>query len=122
MSTTDTIKKAQAALSRGDLSGARSLLDTAIDQNPADFEGRYTMAVLHRTTGEHSLAKEVLAEVLSEKTDFGRGFQELGYCELALKRDPDAQLAFEKAMELDASLLDSWRFVSALYQLSLIHS
>ena len=74
------------------------------------------MAVLHRTTGEHSLAKKVLAELLSEKPDFGRGFQELGYCELALKRDPDAQLAFEKAVELDASLLDSWRFLSALYQ------
>ena len=116
MSTTDTIKRAQAALSRGDLSGARSLLGAAIDQNPADFEGRYTMAVLHRTTGEHSLAKKVLAELLSEKPDFGRGFQELGYCELALKRDPDAQLAFEKAVELDASLLDSWRFLSALYQ------
>ena len=74
------------------------------------------MAVLHRTRGEHALAKNSLSKLMSEKPDFGRGFQELGYCELALNSEPDAQIAFEKAVKLDSSLIDSWRFLSTLYQ------
>ena len=116
MDNNEVIQKARAALSSGDLKGAESLLISVLDQDPSDFEGRYTMAVLQRTRGEHALAKNSLCKLMSEKPDFGRGFQELGYCELGLNSDPDAQIAFEKAVELDSSLIDSWRFLSALYQ------
>ena len=65
----EVIQKARAALSTGDLKGAESLLISVLDQDPSDFEGRYTMAVLHRTRGEHALAKNSLSKLMSEKPE-----------------------------------------------------
>ena len=97
-------------------SESRILLSEALAAEPDNFEARYTLAVLERAEGNHEKAIELLTVLTKEKPDFGRGFQEIGLCELALKREQQAISAFEEAVERDGSLIDSWKFVTAYYQ------
>ena len=75
---------------------SKALLDEALSSEPENFEARYTLAVLFRAQGNFDDAVGLLTELLNEKNDFGRGFQELGLCELALKQEPAAIRAFER--------------------------
>ena len=95
---------------------SRALLSEALTAEPDNFEARYTLAVLERAEGNHDQAIEVLTALTTEKPDFGRGFQEIGLCELALKREQQAVAAFEVAVERDGSLIDSWKFIAAYYR------
>jgi len=95
---------------------ARSLLDEVLSAEAENFEAKYTLAVLNRAEGHIDQAKVLLKALVDEKPDFGRGFQELGLCELALKQEPAAISAFEQAVEVDGSLIDSWRFLATVYR------
>lgn len=95
---------------------SKALLDEALSSEPENFEARYTLAVLFRAQGNFDDAVGLLTELLNEKNDFGRGFQELGLCELALKQEPAAIRAFERAVEVDGSLIDSWKFLTTAYR------
>jgi len=95
---------------------ARSLLDEVLSAEAENFEAKYTLAVLNRAEGHIDQAKVLLKALVDEKPDFGRGFQELGLCELALKQEPAAISAFEQAVEVDGSLIDSWRFLATAYR------
>ncbi len=95
---------------------ARSLLDEVLSAEAENFEAKYTLAVLNRAEGHIDQAKVLLKALVDEKPDFGRGFQELGLCELALKQEPAAISAFEHAVEVDGSLIDSWKFLATAYR------
>jgi len=95
---------------------SRALLDEALKAEPENFEASYTLAVLNRAEGRVDNAKRLLRALVEEKPDFGRGFQELGLCELALKQEPAAISAFEQAVELDGSLIESWKFLATAYR------
>lgn len=95
---------------------SRTLLNDALSAEPENFEARYTLAVLNRAEGQIDNAKAQLNALVKEKPDFGRGFQELGLCELALKQEPAAISAFEQAVEVDGSLIDSWKFLATAYR------
>ena len=116
MVNNETIQKARAALSRGAFDESQAILETILSQDAADFEARYALAVLHRAKKQNGEAKRILLDLLSEKPDFGRGFQELAYCEAALDDQDGAQTAFERAVELDASLLNSWKYLAKIYE------
>lgn len=103
-------------MSKRDFGESRALLDEVLSAEPDNFEGRYTLAVLHRAEGQPENAKVLLEALVVEKPDFGRGFQELGLCELALKKEPAAITAFEQAVEHDGSLIDSWKFLTTAYR------
>lgn len=103
-------------MGKRDHTTANTLLAGVLAEEPDNFEARYTLAVLYRAQGDPQVAKTTLLQLLEQNPDFGRGFQELGYCEVALDRIAGAQEAFEQAVNLDASLLDSWKFLLKLYQ------
>ncbi len=115
MSNNETIQKARTALAQRDFKKSLELLTQVLSREPANFEARYTLAVLRRTQGDHAVAKQILLELLAITPDFGRGFQELAFCELGLNKISLAQDSFQKAVELDASLIDSWQYVLKLY-------
>ena len=112
----ESIQKARVAMSKRAFGESKALLDEVLSAEPDNFEGRYTLAVLHRAQGQPENAKVLLEALVAEKPDFGRGFQELGLCELALKREPAAITAFEQAVEHDGSLIDSWKFLTTAYR------
>ncbi len=103
-------------MSKRDFDEARSLLDEALSAEAENFEAKYTLAVLNRAEGQIDQAKALLKALVDEKPDFGRGFQELGLCELALKQEPAAISAFEQAVEVDGSLIESWKFLTTAYR------
>ena len=103
-------------MSKRDFDEARSLLDEVLSAEAENFEAKYTLAVLNRAEGQIDQAKALLKALVHEKPDFGRGFQELGLCELALKQEPAAISAFEQAVEVDGSLIESWKFLATAYR------
>ena len=103
-------------MSKRDFDEARSLLDEALSAEAENFEARYTLAVLNRAEGQIDQAKALLQTLVDEQPDFGRGFQELGLCELALKQESGAISAFEQAVEVDGSLIESWKFLATAYR------
>jgi len=103
-------------MSKRDFDEARSLLDEVLSAEVENFEAKYTLAVLNRAEGQIDQAKTLLKALVNEKPDFGRGFQELGLCELALKQEPAAISAFEQAVEVDGSLIESWKFLATAYR------
>ena len=103
-------------MSKRNFDEARSLLDEALSAEAENFEAKYTLAVLNRAEGQIDQAKALLKALVEEKPDFGRGFQELGLCELALKQEPAAISAFERAVEVDGSLIESWKFLATAYR------
>ena len=103
-------------MSKRDFDEARSLLDEVLSAEVENFEAKYTLAVLNRAEGQIDQAKTLLKALVDEKPDFGRGFQELGLCELALKQEPAAISAFEQAVEVDGSLIESWKFLATAYR------
>ena len=103
-------------MSKRNFDDARSLLDEVLSAEAENFEAKYTLAVLNRAEGQIDQAKTLLKALVDEKPDFGRGFQELGLCELALKQEPAAISAFEQAVEVDGSLIESWKFLATAYR------
>ena len=77
-------------MSKRAYSEARHLLSGVITSEPDNFEARYTLAVLERAEGDYERAIELLTALTTEKSDFGRGFQEIGLCKLALKQEMEA--------------------------------
>lgn len=112
----ESIQQARVAMGKRAFSESRALLSEALTAEPDNFEARYTLAVLERAEGNHDKALELLTALTVEKPDFGRGFQEMGLCELALKREQKAVSAFEEAVDRDGSLIDSWKFITAYYR------
>ena len=112
----ESIQRARVAMGKHAFSESRALLSEALSAEPDNFEARYTLAVLERAEGNHDQALELLTALTAEKPDFGRGFQEMGLCQLALKQEQKAVSAFEEAVECDGALIDSWRFITAHYR------
>ena len=112
----ESIQQARVAMGKRAFSESRALLSEALTAEPDNFEARYTLAVLERAEGNHDKALELLTALTAEKPDFGRGFQEMGLCELALQREQKAVFAFEEAVDRDGSLIDSWKFITAYYR------
>ena len=81
----ESIQQARVAMGRRAYGESRVLLSEALSSEPDNFEARYTLAVLERAEGNYDKAIELLNVLTAEKPDFGRGFQEMGLCELALK-------------------------------------
>ena len=103
-------------MSKRNFDEARSLLNEVLSAEAENFEAKYTLAVLNRAEGQVDQAKALLKTLVDEKPDFGRGFQELGLCELALKQEPAAISAFEQAVEVDGSLIESWKLLATAYR------
>jgi thioredoxin-like negative regulator of GroEL len=71
----ESIQKARVAMSKRAFGESKALLDEVLSAEPDNFEGRYTLAVLHRAEGQPANAKVLLETLVAEKPDFGRGFQ-----------------------------------------------
>ena len=76
----------------------------------------YRLATLQRREGRFAEAIETLKKLESLHPPFGGMFEELGLCLLAANEPAKALLAFQRAVDLNICLLDSWRVLEALYR------
>lgn len=89
--------------------------DVLVDE-PENMEAAYALAVAQRHQHAWTDALETLGGILRRKPDFGRAHQEVGYNLIAMKSFPRAGAAFERAVNNDPSLVNSWKCLARLYQ------
>ena len=82
---------------------------------PENIEARYTLAVAMRHQRLFPAALETLTEILAERAEFGRAHQEVGYNYIAIQDYLKAGAAFERAVNADPSLINSWKCLAKLY-------
>ena len=91
-------------------------MHAVLGDEPDNLEARYTLAVAQRHRHQWSTALGTLAEIHKVKPDFGRAHQEVGYNHIAMRNFPGAGAAFERAVNADPSLVNSWKCLAKLYQ------
>ena len=111
-----TVQEAQALLARGDPGRAEATLRALLRDEPANVEAHYALAVAQRHQHRWKAALATLGGVIGERPRFGRAFQEVGYNHIAMRQFATASEAFEQAVALDPSLVNSWKCLAKLYQ------
>ena len=91
-------------------------MHAVLADEPDNVEARYALAVAQRHRHQWSTALGTLAEIHKVKPDFGRAHQEVGYNHIAMRNFPRAGAAFERAVNSDPSLVNSWKSLAKLYQ------
>ena len=91
-------------------------MHAVLADEPDNVEARYALAVAQRHGHQWSTALGTLAEIHTVKPDFGRAHQEVGYNHIAMRNFPGAGAAFERAVNADPSLINSWKCLAKLYQ------
>ena len=108
------IRQAQAQLGGGQAEAAAKAMRALLREAPNDSEARYTLAVAQRLLRDWRGALANLAKVAEARPRFGRAQQEAGYNYLALRDFGRAHAAFDQAVALDPSLLQSWEWLAKL--------
>lgn len=78
----------------------------------------YRLAISHRRAGRVAAALGTLTRLEQLHPPFGGLFEETGFCLLAAQEPVKAVVAFARAVELNPSLLESWRALERLYAAS----
>ena len=112
----DRVRQAQQLLSQGAPARAAQLMGDVLTDEPDNVEAAYALAVAQRHQHAWTDALDTLAGVLRRKPNFGRAHQEVGYNHLAMQNFPRAGAAFERAVNNDPSLVNSWKCLAKLYQ------
>lgn len=110
------VRQAQHLLSQGAPARAAQLMGDVLTDEPDNIEAAYALAVAQRHQHAWTDALDTLAEVLRRKPNFGRAHQEVGYNHIAMQNFPRAGAAFERAVNNDPSLVNSWKCLAKLYQ------
>lgn len=110
------IQEAQALLGRGASRHAEIVLRELLQDDPGNVEGRYALAVAQRHQHQWKAALATLGDILDERPNFGRAHQEIGYNHIAMRQFAAATDAFEQAVALDSSLVNSWKCLAKLYE------
>ena len=107
------VAEAQRWLAEGRPRRAEAVLSLALAENPEDDEALYALAVAQRHRWRAAL--ETLAGILERRPNFGRAHQEVGYNHIAQRDFARAGPAFERAVNADPSLINSWKCLAKLY-------
>ena len=82
---------------------------------PDNAEAHYTLAVAMRHQRLFPAALSTLETLLAAEPELGRAHQEVGYNYIALRDYLRAGAAFERAINADPSLVNSWKCLAKLY-------
>ena len=78
-------------------------------------EACYMLTVARRYQKDYDGALASAQQVVELRPDYGRAFQEIGYCQLARNRPAQATDAFAMAVELNPGLVASWKSLAQLH-------
>lgn len=85
---------------------------------PQGREQLYLLAVNQRCLNRVSAALATLEQIEREHVALGRLYQERGYCYLSLRDAPRALTAFERAVNINPALKDSWSALESLHRMT----
>lgn len=110
------INEIKTTLSRGHFSNAISLIEALPQEEQAQSETQYLLAVAQRLQGQSKQAIATNQKILEYNPGNGRAWQELGHCYVALNQEHEAAKHFYKATQLNPVLVASWRYLQGYYQ------
>ena len=91
-------------------------LNTQITSEQHQIEVYYLMAVAQRYSRQYQQALTSLQALLSMAPTHSRAYQEQGYNFLKLDKTPQAQQAFQQAVDLNPCLVASWQELIEFYR------
>ncbi|WP_426369688.1 tetratricopeptide repeat-containing sulfotransferase family protein [Pseudocolwellia sp. HL-MZ7] len=97
------------------ISQGKQCLEQSLDDQES-IELWYLIAVAQRYAKNFSEALLSINELIKLNEKHSRAYQELGYINIALKKPKEAQISFEKATELNPSLVASWQELIEIYR------
>ena len=112
----ERVSQAQYLLSQGAPERAAALAGEVLAEEPDNLEASYALAVAQRHQHRWTEALDTLSGILRAKPSFGRAHQEAGYNLIAMRNFPAAGAAFERAVNNDPSLVNSWKCLAKLYE------
>ena len=109
--------KIKQAIQTSDFEQAIVLADKEISQSDnGAIEFLYLKAVAQRLSKRNQQAIHTLDQLIERKPDYGRAFQEQGYCFKTLGQSEKAASGFYKATRFNPALLASWQQIQQHYQ------
>ncbi len=115
----DIAAQVKRAVQQARLAEAKSLIDMHLDSLADErqkAELLYLDAVIYRIQKNYSEALSSLTRLLVLRPDYGRAYQEKGYCLLALEANKEAAACFYHATLHNPALLPSWQQLIIIYQ------
>jgi tetratricopeptide (TPR) repeat protein len=107
---------AQQLLQAGKLQAAFDAAQSDLAENPDDIDALYCHAVAERYLGRPEDALNTLHRLKVANPNFARAFQEEGHNRRNLGDLEGAKSAYQHALELNRSLIVSWRELAAIHK------
>lgn len=106
---TDQIRQTQQLLQQGRFADAQIAANQMLEDDPADQDGLYILAVSQRYQGQLEDALNTLSALKSNYPGYGRGWQEEGHVFKSSNQPHKAVNAYQEAVRLNPALLASWQ-------------
>ncbi|MCY7295039.1 tetratricopeptide repeat-containing sulfotransferase family protein [Alteromonas sp. a30] len=113
------IQDIKQAITQGRYSQAVELANNALSQaldEKQRIDIHYMLVVAHRLSKQLDAALKSSEQLTQLAPNHGRNFQEQGHIHLAQGNKKQAAIAFYKAVQLNPTLIVSWRALKTLYQ------
>ncbi len=106
-----SVNRAAALIQQGKPETATELLRELLRVQPDNPMVLHLMGIGHRRAGLLDQAMDVQHALLKNNPTFAAAYQELGLCLQSAGKSAEALQMFSKATELDARLVNSWKFL-----------
>ncbi|MDE2306463.1 MAG: sulfotransferase [Gammaproteobacteria bacterium] len=107
-------RRIRGLIERREFLAALAAAEVLLAANPGDRDALYLAAVAERRLGRIDAALHRLERLERAHEGFGRGYQEVGHCQLAAGQPAAALEAYRRAVAANGSLGASWRALAAL--------
>ena len=97
---------------------ARTAAEALLMTVPENRDVLYACAHAQRRQGDIRSALATLTRLERLHPRFSRGYQERGFCHVALKQAPEAIEAFQRAVNISPALPVSWNMLEGLYRMT----
>ena len=97
---------------------ARTAAEALLMRVPENRDVLYACAHAQRRQGDIRSALATLTRLERLHPRFSRGYQERGFCHVALKQAPEAIEAFQRAVNISPALPVSWNMLEGLYRMT----
>jgi len=114
-SMSDSITEAKLLLQKKQFSNALAITSNLLTRYPDNIEALYLTAVCQRYLQQPQQALATLNTLKSYHPNYARAYQEEGH-NFRLSNSQAAISAYEKAVQLNAALIASWKNLNELYR------
>lgn len=114
-----SLKQIKQAISQSQFKQAFAHISAALEEHPGEemqAELIYMRAVTFRLSQQPQAALKDIETLIELRPDFGRAYQEQGYCYQALGQENNAAAAFFRATRFNAALVPSWNQLLVTYE------